>query len=396
MGLLRELRADLGRSEHAPHRTEFLCVTAGAIGNAVVAWIIAPGSPFEASLLAVAAAAFLVRGTGPRLPAEVFAALVIGPVWYVTSRPGAPAEGAFFMSVMMVLSVAANSGSRVRPAVIAVVGALYPWTVNLSQTPPDDIGWVAWTFAHIFTYVLGRVMRMLMDTIAELDRTRQVLADQAVAEERRRIARELHDLAGHTLAAVMLHVTGARHVLRRDPDEAEAALREAESVGRRSLDQIRATVGALRTAETGTDTPVESGADLVELVDEYRRAGLDVTADLGAASDLDGPVGFAVHRIAREALSNVARHAPGNRVRIRVEVGDAGVTLRIDDHGEAARPAGGSITFGLTGMRERARAVGGVVEAGPTSDGWTVRAELPLDGRPAPDRATAPADEVAP
>ena len=108
--------------------------------------------------------------------------------------------------------------------------------------------------ANLFVFALGRTQIRQRRLIDQLERARRALADQAVAEERRRIARELHDLAGHTLAAVLLHVTGARHVLRRgDVAEAERALGDAETVGRASLDQIRATVAALRTEERGTD-----------------------------------------------------------------------------------------------------------------------------------------------
>ena len=136
--------------------------------------------------------------------------------------------------------------------------------------------------------------------IDQLEAAREALAEQAVAEERRRIARELHDLAGHTLAAVMLHVTGARHVLRRDIDEAERALVDAETVGRASLDQIRATVAALRTDERGTDPALAGSADLVALVEEYRRAGLAIETDdrAGCRWTSRGPPGTALHRIA--------------------------------------------------------------------------------------------------
>ena len=146
--------------------------------------------------------------------------------------------------------------------------------------------------------------------IVELERARRALAEQAVAEERRRIARELHDLAGHTLAAMLLHVTGARHVLRRDLDDAERALADAESVGRASLDQIRATVAALRTDERGTDPALAGSADLESLVEEYRRAGIKIAATISpGVAELVGPTGMAVHRITRESLANVARHA---------------------------------------------------------------------------------------
>ena len=162
-----------------------------------------------------------------------------------------------------------------------------------------------------------------------------------MAEERRRIARELHDLAGHTLAAVMLHVTGARHVLRRDLDEAERALVDAETVGRASLDQIRATVAALRTDERGTDPALAGSADLVALVEEYRRAGL---ADrrrhrAGRRSTSTAPTGTALHRIAREALANVAHHAPGNAVVARPSSATRrGLRLSVVDHGQPPRP----------------------------------------------------------
>jgi len=206
------------------------------------------------------------------------------------------------------------------------------------------------------------------------------LATQAVAEERRRIARELHDLAGHTLAAVILHVTGARHVLRRDPGEAERALRDAESVGRASLDQIRSTVSALRADERGTDPALAVSAELPALVDDYRRAGLDISARIDeAVAAIDGRMGTAVHRIVREALANVARHASTNRVELDVGIVDDHVQVLIIDRGVAGRPPDPNVPhFGLVGMAERARSLGGECDTGPTPDGWRVDVWLPL------------------
>jgi signal transduction histidine kinase len=215
--------------------------------------------------------------------------------------------------------------------------------------------------------------------IEQLEQARRALADQEVAEERRRIARELHDLAGHTLAAMLLHVTGARHVLRRDLGEAERALIDAETVGRASLDQIRATVAALRADERGTDPALAGVADLHTLVDEYRRAGLVVELSVAeSVADLIGPVGVAVHRVAREGLANVARHAPGNRVELRVDSVEDSVRLLVVDHGRpAAPPDPQALHFGLVGMAERARSLGGRFDAGPTPDGWRLEAYFP-------------------
>src|SRR4029453_8497109 len=158
--------------------------------------------------------------------------------------------------------------------VTAAVAAL----VISIHIPEEEIAWTPWAAGNVVMFVLGRNLRRQRALIEQLEVAREALAEQAVADERRRIARDLHDLAGHTLAAVLLHVTGARYVLRRDPDEAERALVQAETVGRGSLDQIRFTVASLRTSERGTDPALPGSADLVELIEEYRRAGLDVSA----------------------------------------------------------------------------------------------------------------------
>jgi signal transduction histidine kinase len=248
--------------------------------------------------------------------------------------------------------------------------------------PESGIAWEPWALAHIFICSLGRAESRQQRLIDQLERARRALADQAVAEERRRIARELHDLVGHTLAAVLLHVTGARHVLRRDVSEAERALIDAEAVGRASLDQIRATVASLRADERGTDPPLAAVADVATLVDEYRRAGLVIESYIGpAAAVFTGPAATALHRVAREGLANVARHAPENRVELQVDVVGGLMRLVIVDRGRPARPpAPDSLHFGLVGMLERARSVGGDFDARPTTDGWRVEATFPIAG----------------
>jgi signal transduction histidine kinase len=328
-------------------------------------------------VLVPAVLAFPLRHLLPGLPEEAFAALVILPVTLVVGNDGS-IEGSFFLIVTMVLSVSWSLGSLARAALIATVAGVAPWFVAEHLVPEEDIGWVPWATASVFTFVLGRALHRQAVLIAALEAARRALAEQAVADERRRIARELHDLAGHTLAAMLLHVTGARHVLRRDVDEAERALQDAEAVGRSSLDQIRSTVAALRTHERGTDPALAGSADLAGLIESYRRAGIDITADV-VATEIGGPVGTALHRIAREALANVAQHAPGNRVEVRVDATTDVVHLTVVDRGEPGRrPDAQAMHFGLVGMGERARALGGAFEAGPTSDGWRVAAVLPL------------------
>ena len=374
----RRWRADLGQPEAPTNRDQLGFLVVGALAITAIAQLTDAGSPLDLLLVAPAVVAFVLRGLLPRMPAEVFAAAVVGSVTVTVGRDG-DLEAAQFLIVVMVLYVSWHLRTLTRAGVILVVSAAAPWLIARVLIPEAGIAWTPWSSACGFTFLLGRELRNQQDLIDQLEQARGALAEQAVAEERRRIARELHDLAGHTLAAMVLHVTGARHVLRRDLDEAERALLDAETVGRSSLDQIRATVAALRTHERGTDRAQGGSADIAELVDEYRRAGLVVEATVAQpVADLPGAVGTALHRIAREALANVARHAPANRVEFAVAVDEREVRLVVVDRGRpGAPPDPNEGHFGLVGMRERARALGGELEAGPTSDGWRVDARLP-------------------
>ena len=380
--LWSRLRDDLGRPEIPPGSDErpFLLVAPSAV--VLVAQLTDPGSVGLLLVLVPALLAFGARALLDTLPGEVFAALVVVPVAVAVGWDG-DLEGAFFLSVTVVLYATWNMGSVVRAVAVTAVATASPWVVAVHLAPSSGIGWQPWAAAHVLLFVLGRTLNRQRRLIDELRVARQALADQAVAEERRRIARELHDVAGHTIAAVVLHVTGARHVLRRDPAEAEAALVEAEEVGRAGLDQVRAVVAALRTDERGTDPALPGVAELPALVEEYRRAGLAVGARIdGRVADLGGAVGTAVHRITREALANVARHASGNQVEVSLHPSGDGVRLEVVDSGRAGPPpAAEGAHFGLVGMAERARALGGQVEAGPTQDGWRVVARLPVARR---------------
>jgi signal transduction histidine kinase len=182
----------------------------------------------------------------------------------------------------------------------------------------------------------------------------------------------------------MLQVTSARHVLRRDPGAAEDALRSAEDVGRRSMGELRRTVGLLRSDdESGAAPPVPSAREIPALVDRARAGGLAVELRLrGDLTQVAPGVGLALYRIAQEALANAARHAPHARTLIGLELADGHVDLVAATTGpkasvsadEPRRPR-----YGLIGMRERATALGGDFSAGPTRDGWRVTCRLPLE-----------------
>jgi signal transduction histidine kinase len=373
-------RADLARPDTTVDRRQLPLLVGGATAIVVVAQTTDPGTTAELLLAVVAAVGFVLSAAAARLPRALIAVLVTVLLTTAMWQEG-NLELALFLCVLVTLYSAWHLGSLTEALVVATAAAIAPIVISYA-IPEEEIAWTAWTAANVIMFLLGRNLRRQRALIEQLDAARVALAEQAVADERQRIARDLHDLAGHTLATVLLHVTGARHVLRRDVDEAERALLQAETVGRASLDQIRFTVASLRTSERGTDPPLPGSAELIELVEEYRDAGLDVTALVTApGAGVEGPVGTALHRISREALANVARHAPGNRVELTVDV-DADsdeIRLVVVDHGRPPAvpdPANGH--FGLVGMRERAHAVGGDLDAGPTADGWRVEARLPL------------------
>jgi len=394
-GFLTAIRADLRRPVEPLDRSERPFLAISAVLVVVVAWATDPGSAVEVAGVACAAAVLVVHAYRP-LPPEIVAVLVIVPVSVAVARDG-NLEVAFFLVTLVTLYSAWTLGSTVRAVAILVVAGVSPIVASLASPGGEGMMWSPWCAAAILTFVLGRTLRGQGHLIAELAAARQALADQAVADERRRIARELHDLSGHTIAAILLHVTGARHVLRRDVDEADAALVEVERLGRSSLDQIRVTVAALRSAEGDIDPPVPGSADVGPLVEEYRRAGLEIEASISpSASGIDGPVALAVHRIGREALANVARHAPSNVVDFRLDL-DAGESagsvrrlhLVVADHGRRAAPPDAGARHGLVGMRERARALGGHLSAGPTDDGWRLEASVPIREASDPVREAA-------
>jgi signal transduction histidine kinase len=301
-------------------------------------------------------------------------------------------EPLMFEVSLLAFVVARWSESLTAAAALGLLAAATPVVVGLIQDPSEAAGGV-WIVGIVFPWVLGRAFVRQAQLAAELDATRRELAEQALLAERRRIARDVHDFVGHGLAAVMLQVTSARHVLRRDQASAEEALRSAEEVGRRSMHELRRTVTLLRSDdEADVAPPLPSASEIPDLVDQARAGNLAVELRLrGDLSQIPAGVGAALYRIAQEALANAARHAPRAKTVIRLEVVDGRVDIGVETRGAVvAAPAGqpDRPRYGLIGMRERATALGGEFAAGPTPGGWRVTCRLPLeanDERPAGD-----------
>jgi signal transduction histidine kinase len=203
-----------------------------------------------------------------------------------------------------------------------------------------------------------------------------------VLEERRRIARELHDVIAASFATINVQAGVAVHVLDERPDQASEALRAIKDASREALREIRAIVGLLRQ----DDDPGEEKASLSrldELTDTVTTAGATTRLiTLGTPRPLGAEVDRAAYRIIQESLTNVLRHAGPASARVWVEYDDAGLSIEIEDDGaghvSVADGATSSPGYGIVGMSERASAAGGDLEAGPRPEGgFSVRAFLP-------------------
>jgi signal transduction histidine kinase len=274
------------------------------------------------------------------------------------------------------------------PVTIALwAGAVVTFGLEWALTV-DDRGWASWIAGTTFATFGFLLVRREKDLAGQLRAAQAGLADRARAEERNRIARELHDVIAHSLTVSLLHVSSARLAVEEDAAGAVRALAEAERLGRACLAEVRQVVGLLRRDEGAGTAPLPGAAQLGALAGQFRAAGADVTLEVhGDPASLAATAGLAFYRILSEALTNAVRHAPGAATRADLSVTPAGGVLLVDSAGPPGTGTGG----GLLSMRERAEALGGTCTAGPAAGGWRVRAEIPAAAaRPAASPAAAP------
>ena len=266
------------------------------------------------------------------------------------------------------------------PVALTAAGVLGAVLVSEWIQQTEEPGWAAWLVGTAFTVVASTFARRLRMTVEQLREAQHQLAERTRAEERNRIAAEVHDVVGHALTVSLLHIGSARLALDEEPEEARRALGEAERLTRDSLDEVRASVGLMRTDAPGEMAPLPDARAIPELVESFRRAGS--TVELAVAGELAtvGPArGLAAYRIVQEALTNATRHAPGEPVSVEISVDHRETCVAVRNDGTVdPSPAAGS---GLRGMRDRAEGVGGRFSAGALEEaarrGWLVEAVLP-------------------
>ncbi|QES46812.1 sensor histidine kinase [Streptomyces venezuelae] len=252
----------------------------------------------------------------------------------------------------------------------------------------SGFGLLANTGAALLVVTTGHVVRRWQ---RETEATRALLAERAVAEERRRIARELHDIVAHHITTMQLMAGGARANLGHDPEAARGALVTLEGSGRLALSEMRQLLDVLRAGEepeTVPPAPQPGPGDLERIVTESRLAGMDTEFSVsGPPRPLPPTVGLTVFRIVQEALTNARKHAGNAPARVSLTYRPDEVAVEVRN--ECPRDGAGRRTparrggYGLIGMRERVALHGGTLEAAPREDGgFLVAARLPVPAAP--------------
>jgi signal transduction histidine kinase len=334
--------------------------------------IVPPQWPLALAILA--ASPWLLELAGVQLPKVVFSLIVLGAVLALVVNPVNGDIAPFFLIFLVVRFAVLDS----RAEVIAITLASSAVMVAVELTGRYT-GAFVWVLGFGLVGASGYAFQVQFRLLDQERKAQAELAQRAAAYERQRIAREIHDVVAHSLAVTMLHLTGARLALRRDPNEAEEALLEAERLGRESLAEIRRTVGLLAPEGTGTAAPMPTATDIPQLVHEFEAAGLDVDFELtGDPCTLPAATGLGLYRVAQESLSNVVRHAPGTHTTMSLCVADEMVSLHVRNRlASPTRVASADGGLGVPGMRERVTLLGGELRAGPDGDSWCVDVELP-------------------
>ncbi len=338
-------------------------------------------APFARVLLLVGALLLLWRWRQPVLVA--FGTAATAMVYLGAGYPYGPvfltvAVGCFSAIVAGHRKAAWTAMGALWVGHVLVAHWLYRW---LPSAGDDAAGWgqevvvVTWGVAIVALSELARARR---EQWARERAERAQAARRRADEERLRIARELHDVLAHSISVINVQAGVGLALLDSDPEQARTALTTIKAASKEALGEVRQVLDTLRAPGDAPRAPAPGLARLPELVEQAAGAGLTVEIE-GEPPELPPGTDLAAFRIVQEALTNVVRHSGSRHARVCFGRGGGEVRLRIDDDGPATGTDAGGSGNGLAGMRERAAALGGTIEAGPRDDGgFRVLAVLPV------------------
>ncbi|GAA1670963.1 sensor histidine kinase [Glycomyces endophyticus] len=329
-------------------------------------------------MMAVSVVVLFFRSAFPLAVTLVILAATL--VYYPASSTDGPMLSAFVISLYTLAALGRLVAASVIAAstfVIIVVSEVIANFAHMTQSETLMLG--GWIVAvPAIGAVVAHHRRYRAETLVALEETRR----RSVAEERIRIARDLHDAVGHHLSLINVQTAAALRKLRKDPAyRTEEVLEIVAETTRLSLRELRAMVGVLR--EAGEDPPTGPGPSLDQLpslADAARASGLEVELRVDGSTEPPAAVDAAAYRVVQEALTNVLRHARASRVHVTVVIGTSTLALAVVDDGKGDAKGANLAGNGLTGMRERAEGLGGTFNAGPREDGgFAVEAAWPLE-----------------
>jgi signal transduction histidine kinase len=366
-------------------------------------------TPTDALAVALVVVGFGVIALRRRFPIAVLVVVTLAAMVYLVrdyTDNGLP--------VIALIALYTVASQRPRPVWVAAVSVYLGLLLVSVVTHPDELslGNFAGNIAiYGIAAVFGDSVRLrraytatLEARAADLERNQQTEAQRAVAEERLRIARELHDVVAHAMSVVAVQSGVGAHVIDTDPAEAKRILENVKVASREALDEMRRLLGVLRQQEPDADppagaapagtsaggpalVPVPGLAAVEALAQGFRDAGLPVTVTLtGGRDEVPPGVDLCAFRIVQEALTNVLKHAGPARAEVDIGYRPGSVTVVVSDDGRGAsadRPTEGGGGHGLLGMRERVAVFGGELATGPrVGGGFRVAATLPFERAP--------------
>lgn len=344
---------------------------------------------FDAAAFGLLLGALLCLLARKRFPGTVAVAVIgLAMVWYGVGYT----SGLINVPIMVSCYLLGTTGDRRRQLGIGglVVGFPLMSIVAFSDEPLSEvIEATGWPVAGILFGEIMRNRRLLVEELAErahsAEAERDAEAERRVAEERLRIARDVHDVLAHTVSVMTVQAGAAADTLDRDPDATRRSLATIRSAGKEAMAEVKATISVLRRGEPADSVEVSPAPRLdrlADLVDVARARGLEVDLSISLDRDqaLESLVELTAYRIVQESLTNVTRHADASHAEVHIDQRPSELVVEIRDNGPAAgandAPGPG---FGLKGMRERVEPLGGTLSFGPRPDGgWEVAATFPL------------------
>jgi signal transduction histidine kinase len=326
------------------------------------------------ALLIVSAAGLVVRRHEPT------AALIVSFAATMLFQVLDYAGGFVWFALIVALITAVAQGRRIVVWVLLGIG----YAIVVIEDDTTLVGALALAAWLLVLAAVGEVLRVRRERAAEVERTREEEARRRAGEERLRIARELHDLLAHNVSLINVQAGVALHLIDEQPEQARSALAAIKQASGDTLRELRAVLGVLRQVDEELPrAPTPSLARLDDLISRSEATpGITVRAEVeGEPRTLPAGVDLAAYRIVQESLTNVVRHAAPANALVRLTYGEHELTVQVADDGRPGRrshPNGSG--KGIAGMRERAVALGGELEAGPRPDGgFRVLARFPLE-----------------